>query len=205
MKPRKPIKRTALKRKPSDLALAAFRAGKNILNCVTSSESKRLAHQRKTKALQLKRAMEYYEAREAEWRASGGPYGAKFAPLKRRKPIKKVGKRGVKGIEDRRGARATYVREFNEEIYGHAKCQSCQRLIGYPESCFSHKLPRGRKAGNEPARGLFSCWPCNGFADSDIEYRNVLIASKANMNNGLAVKWTPKQREALDNYLARSW
>lgn len=124
-------------------------------------------------------------------------------PLKRSKPMRRVGKVGRKGICDRREARQAYVRQFNPAWPDEAFCQSCRRVIKLEDSCFSHKIPRGRKPGNEPHRGIYSCWPCNTFADLKKEYRDALIASKADMNNGLAVEWTEKQRQELNTYIQK--
>lgn len=130
--------------------------------------------------------------------------------MKARKPMRRVGKVGQRGIVERRAAREEYVSKFgrhivlySDRVEREATCQSCGRVVLFKDSCFSHKIPRGRKPGNEPHRGIYSCWLCNTFADLKKEYRDALIASKADMTNGLTVEWTEKQRQELNTYIQK--
>ncbi len=129
--------------------------------------------------------------------------------MKPRKPIARIGKRGLQYRHDRAAAKLFYTRTHFPKWRGESgDCQSCGRHYAVASADFSHKVPAGRKSNcNGPEHGIYSCRTCHNWLEHSPvakEARQHLIASPISMQTGGVVAWGPMLGLNLLHYIAKT-
>ena len=123
--------------------------------------------------------------------------------------IRRIGKRGAANLKARRDAINAYAIAFGyqEDDTYYAPCQSCGMRYHVKMLDFSHKIPAGRDSkGNTPENGTAMCRRCHSWLETgkhQVEAREALIVSPANLDNGWFVQWPLHLQIDLSRWITR--
>ncbi len=122
------------------------------------------------------------------------------------------GKRGTIKKAQKKAIKLSYCKAYGykEEDVWRGPCQSCPIpwIVKITEADPSHKQPAGSggdKGGNvQPENIIYSCRICHDWVEAGVREgkarRDALIASPANVVNGLKVQWPAELETSLRQF-----